>query len=121
CFTFYDPPPTAVYTLSLHDALPICSFLRTVRQALTSARPSAARAAQPCAGHALSPWSSASCDGDDDGGGFLDTGGSPEKPRSGQPADSQDCKTAPASTHTSTPREKASLASSSFTDSLATT
>src|SRR5690606_40716379 len=84
CFTFYDPPPTAVYTLSLHDALPICSFLRTVRQALTSARPSAARAAQPCAGHALSPWSSASCDGDDDGGGFLDTGGSPEKPRSGR-------------------------------------
>src|SRR5205085_5622856 len=23
-FFFHDPPPTAIYTLSLHDALPIC-------------------------------------------------------------------------------------------------
>src|SRR5205809_1908960 len=25
-FSFHHPPPTAIYTLSLHDALPICSF-----------------------------------------------------------------------------------------------
>src|SRR5438876_8934112 len=58
-FFFPDPPPTAIYTLSLHDALPICmtpaspdiwspSF-RKVR--LTDCRPHATRQrmALPCA------------------------------------------------------------------------
>src|SRR5436309_3659205 len=30
-FIFTDPPPTEIYTLSLHDALPICTEIRGER------------------------------------------------------------------------------------------
>src|SRR5207248_10850787 len=32
-FFFTCPPPSEIYTLSLHDALPICQLARTVRPA----------------------------------------------------------------------------------------
>src|ERR1035441_11089182 len=32
CFFFNDPAPTEIYTLSLHDALPICRCRSTIRE-----------------------------------------------------------------------------------------
>src|SRR5438128_3856274 len=32
CFFFYDPAPHEVYTLSLHDALPICVYGDALRE-----------------------------------------------------------------------------------------
>src|SRR5439155_26617181 len=42
-FFFNDPPPTEIYTLSLHDALPISASPSRPRR-----RPSVLRAARPC-------------------------------------------------------------------------
>src|SRR5690606_41350503 len=47
-FFFNAPPPRAIYTLSLHDALPICE-LATGQEGAKPPAPRASRHAAPCA------------------------------------------------------------------------
>src|SRR5439155_26328942 len=57
-FVFHQAPPPVIYTLSLHDALPI-SFAKVIPDAITSARPSdrtryTKPSASPCSDRARS-------------------------------------------------------------------